>query len=114
MIKFFINIYRKIINNKVYTENLKMTEKNSNIIYYNIIRVLCQNNYLTDKETILLQELNTDQLIEIIKTYNDLYNLVKKKKNNIKNNFQKFESFLELYQDDNKNFFYKKNLTNKY
>jgi hypothetical protein len=113
MIKFFINIYRKIRNNKIDVEELS-TIKNVNIIYYNIIRVLCQNNYLTEDEIIFLQELNKDQLIEIIKTYNDLYNISKKKNYNIEKNYQIFESLLKLYDDDKKNISYRRSFTSKY
>jgi hypothetical protein len=72
-------------------------EKEKICTYTDIIRVLFQNNYLTNNEIIHLHDLSKDELIEIIKVYNDLYNLAKNKNYNFKKNFQKFEDLSKIY-----------------
>lgn len=87
----------------------KEKEKEKIRTYTNIIRVLFQNNYLTNNEIIHLHDLSKDELIEIIKIYNDLYNLAKNKNYNFKKNFQKFEDLSKIYLT--KNIIHKKKLS---
>ena len=91
-------------------ESMEMEmEKEKILTYTNIIRVLFQNNYLTNNEIIHLHDLSKDELIEIIKIYNDLYNLAKNKNYNFKKNFQKFEDLSKIYLT--KNIIHKKKLS---
>ena len=100
-----------LIEEQILTIRKESMEKEKEKIrtYTNIIRVLFQNNYLTNNEIIHLHDLSKDELIEIIKIYNDLYNLAKNKNYNFKKNFQKFEDLSKIYLT--KNIIHKKKLS---
>ena len=87
----------ELIEEQILTIRKEAMEKEKICTYTNIIRVLFQNNYLTNNEIIHLDDLTKDQLIEIIKVYNDLYDLTKNKNYNFKKNFQKFEDLSKIY-----------------
>jgi hypothetical protein len=106
MINFIINLCKRLSSNKI------QPKTTSNIIFYNIIRILCQNNFLTQRELLLLNELSNDQLIELVLIFNDLHNIVKKQDNKLQKNHEHFNNKLSI-QDLTVLFYKNKKIKNK-
>ena len=106
-----------LIEEQILSIHKKSMEKEKIYTYTTIIRILFQNNYLTSNEIIHLDNLTKDQLIEIIKIYNDLNDLTKNQNDNLKKNYQKFEDLSQIYLPKTyhpEKFIYKKSFTNEY